>query len=277
MSCKALRKSVRFDQNEVFVIESNKNEMLWYSDEDIEAIRKYSKEMSLLIRRRSKVEGRCCVNELCKKIFAKNNNIDGDDQECNDDDDGTTTISSSSSSHSCLVQDLASWCKHEDGRRGLERFASKEYNLRRRRNINHHRSSILMEQERQKKMRSSLLNKEEENTEWKIAKISQELSKGFLMFANCIAKADEVEARSILSTLQLPVTTGVVGSKDKNIIEQHQKKQQQKQQQQRKEFRTKLAKIPSCPTILTRRLLLDSKHQSFSLSMAKISIVNAAA
>lgn len=45
---------------------------------------------------------------------------------------------------------LRKWCAQDDGRRGLERFASKDYCCFRRRDINHTRSAVIAEQRKQK-------------------------------------------------------------------------------------------------------------------------------
>jgi hypothetical protein len=47
-------------------------------------------------------------------------------------------------------QDLAVWCSHDDGRRGLERFASKLYNSFRYRDVTNTRMSVIGEQSRQR-------------------------------------------------------------------------------------------------------------------------------
>jgi hypothetical protein len=47
-------------------------------------------------------------------------------------------------------QDLANWCSHEDGRRGLERFSSKVYHAFRRKDVVETRKAVIEEQDRQR-------------------------------------------------------------------------------------------------------------------------------
>jgi hypothetical protein len=84
-------------------------------------------------------------------------------------------------------QDLTKWCAHDDGRRGLERFASRDYNVLRRNDITNTRSSVLNEQYIQREQGAACQEK--------IAKAAREASRRARTFARFIAVADANEAK----------------------------------------------------------------------------------
>ena len=85
-------------------------------------------------------------------------------------------------------QDLSSWCSRDDGRRGLERFASKVYASFRRRDVANTRASVLSEQARQR-------CEQIDDTE-AIAQKSREASKRARSFALFFGGADSSQVNS---------------------------------------------------------------------------------
>merc|ERR1712032_1076272 len=82
-------------------------------------------------------------------------------------------------------EDLQQWCAHDDGRRGLEKYASKEYAIGRHRDLCHCRISVLKEQgiQREKKIVDVEL----------LAESSRKLSRVARTFALFMGEADSYE------------------------------------------------------------------------------------
>jgi hypothetical protein len=79
-------------------------------------------------------------------------------------------------------QDLREWCAYNDGRRGLERFTSREYCYTRRADVVKTREAVLAEQDRQ-------IESGERDDEL-IAKASREITRRARTFALFVAEAD---------------------------------------------------------------------------------------
>lgn len=107
----------------------------WWSQEDLENIKRNAKEMSLKLRKLAKEKG-CYVETAHKKTSLM---LTNSFQEL---------VKMSASSPD---QDLRHWCARSDGRRGLERFASKEYGNTRKTDVIGTRNAIFHEQEKQRK------------------------------------------------------------------------------------------------------------------------------
>jgi len=84
------------------------------------------------------------------------------------------------------AEDLQAWCTSDDGRRGLERFAFKEYGMRRKDEVAATRDSVLREQRRQRDQ----LDFDEEA----IAQASRFTTRRARTFAHFLAVADGVAA-----------------------------------------------------------------------------------
>jgi hypothetical protein len=86
-------------------------------------------------------------------------------------------------------KDLQGWCSFDDGRRGLERFASKDYSCLRRQDITNTRESVMEEQQRQKETR-----KRDPEV---IARVARETSRRARTFALFFGEADAIERLAI--------------------------------------------------------------------------------
>lgn len=84
-------------------------------------------------------------------------------------------------------QDLQQWCSNDDGRRGLERFSSRDYCCLRRRDIMGTRKAVLTEQ----KLQSQTRVRDEEA----IARLSREASRRERTFSAYLAEADAKQLR----------------------------------------------------------------------------------
>lgn len=83
-------------------------------------------------------------------------------------------------------QDLSLWCSQTDGRRGLERFSSRDYHILRKRDIISTRMAVLGEQARQRQQKPSIVDFDVEA----IATASRELSRRARTFSLFMAAAD---------------------------------------------------------------------------------------
>jgi hypothetical protein len=86
-------------------------------------------------------------------------------------------------------KDLQAWCSFDDGRRGLERFSSKDYSCLRRQDIINTRESVLGEQQRQKET----MRYDPEV----IARVARETSRRARTFALFFGEADAREKLAI--------------------------------------------------------------------------------
>jgi hypothetical protein len=86
-------------------------------------------------------------------------------------------------------KDLQGWCRFEDGRRGLERFASKDYSCLRRQDIGNTRESVMGEQQRQKES----MTRDPEA----IARVARETSRRARTFALFFGEADARERLAV--------------------------------------------------------------------------------
>ena len=93
-------------------------------------------------------------------------------------------------------QDLRHWCAHNDGRRGLERFASREYCCLRRADITKTREVALAEQRRQRECGQF--------DEELLAKLSREASRRARTFALFVGEADSKQTRPLENARKAP-------------------------------------------------------------------------
>lgn len=138
----------------------------WFGMDDLGNIKQAAKEMSITIRKRSKASD-CFLTMAHRKtslILAAN------------------FKSLMRLTPSTPDKDLQGWCACEDGRRGLERFASKDYSILRRQDIIKTRETVLTEQQRQ---RESGMHDPEA-----IAKLSREASRRARTFSLFFGEAD---------------------------------------------------------------------------------------
>jgi hypothetical protein len=141
----------------------------WFGMDELGDIKQAAKDMSIVIRRKSK-EQHCFLTMAHRKtslILAA---------------DFKALIRLPTSTPD---SDLQGWCAYADGRRGLERFASKDYSLLRRKDIIKTRKTVLAEQEKQKKAE----NQDPET----IAKLARESSRRARTFALFFGAADRKE------------------------------------------------------------------------------------
>jgi hypothetical protein len=137
------KRRVRFDRDK----EMMNPEAGYYTDEDIRIrwwgfdelgdIKQRAKETSIVLRKVASAGNDCSLTMAHRKtslILAS---------------DFKALIRLSPSTPD---KDLQEWCSFDDGRRGLERFASKDYSCLRRQDINNTRESVLDEQQRQKEI-----------------------------------------------------------------------------------------------------------------------------
>ena len=106
----------------------------WWTQNDLDEIKRRAKDLSIRLRQQAKQKG--CYIELAHKktsLMLTNNFPE------------LVKLSPSSPD-----QDLKHWCARSDGRRGLERFASREYGLCRKDDVLDARDAVLQEQERQR-------------------------------------------------------------------------------------------------------------------------------
>lgn len=143
----------------------------WWTQDGLDQIKQAAKEMSLHLRRISKEKG-CYVETAHKKtsLMLANNFKE------------LVKLSASSPD-----QDLRHWCARNDGRRGLERFACKEYCNSRKDDVIGARNMVFQEQKRQ---RTERVYKPDI-----IAKVSKEKTRRARTFALFLGEADALVAR----------------------------------------------------------------------------------
>lgn len=134
----AQRKRVVFN-NKIRIVEnpgfltSNEIERVWWSGDELQSIKKRAKQMCCRLRKRLEPEV-CPVSDAYQK---------------------TKMVLNSDTKHPalCLANglggDLYQWCTSMDGRRGLERFASREFAALRRKDVIDTRSAVMQEQKQQ--------------------------------------------------------------------------------------------------------------------------------
>jgi hypothetical protein len=142
----------------------------WWAAADLQDIRKRAKAISTMLRQNAKVED-CDLTMAHRK----------------------TTLSLARDYQSLVKlspstpdQDLAMWCSSDDGRRGLERFASKVYGSFRRHDVSNTRTAVIREQARQKF--EGMSNPDA------IAQLAQDASRRARTFAHFFGGADASQA-----------------------------------------------------------------------------------
>lgn len=154
------------NEGEAEAMSYDEMEARWWTQDDLEDIKQAAKALSLQLRRNAKDKG-CYVESAHKKtsLMLANNFKE------------LVKLSTSSPD-----QDLRHWCARNDGRRGLERFASKEYGRSRKDDVIYTRNTVFEEQSRQR---------ENKNFDAElIAKVSKEKSRRARTFALFMGEAD---------------------------------------------------------------------------------------
>ena len=184
------------------VITVEEMEIRWWSQDDLDNIKKAAKEMSLKLRKLAKEKG-CYVEVAHKKTTLM---LTNSFQEL---------VKMSASSPD---QDLRHWCVRSDGRRGLERFACKEYGNTRKDDVIGTRMAVFQEQDKQRKARKYIPEA--------MAKVSKAHSRRSRTFSLFMGEADAQTA-----TRNLERTTS--SSSSKRVKSSQQSPNQPKQKQQR--------------------------------------------
>lgn len=108
----------------------------WYGQDDLHQIKQRAKEDSIELRKATKGQDTClCVAHRKTSLMLKS--------------DFKSLIKLSPTTPD---QDLSEWCSYDDGRRGLERFASRDYAALRRKDICNTRTSVMEEYARQREL-----------------------------------------------------------------------------------------------------------------------------
>jgi hypothetical protein len=138
----------------------------WFTMHELQQIKHQAKEYSITIRQSSTNQDTClCVAHRKTSLMLKS--------------DFKSLVKLSATTPD---QDLSEWCSYEDGRRGLERFSSRDYAAFRRSDINLTRSAVIEEFARQRNM---LLFDEEA-----VANLARDASRRSRTFARFFAEAD---------------------------------------------------------------------------------------
>lgn len=143
----------------------------WYNKEDLNALRSEAKEVSKDLLEQGKT-GECRLSTAHHKISLMLKK------------DLQRLIRLSPTTPD---QDLRRWCATTDGRRGLERFSSRDYGLLRRKDITSSRKAVFEEQTRQRE--SGIVDPEE------IARLCRLYSRRPRTVAIFFGEADAVTAR----------------------------------------------------------------------------------
>lgn len=176
----------------------------YYTDDDIEIkwwhgdvlceIKQAAKNHSLRIRKQSKTSA-CCLTMAHLKIVMM---LTGD------------FLSLVKLTESTPDQDLQYWCAYSDGRRGLERFASKDYSGVRRKDVQNVQMSVLEEQYKQQRW-----NRYDDEA---IARVSLEGSRRARTFAHFIAEADAKQAQILYPFFNCPESPTISTKPDKLYV-----------------------------------------------------------
>ena len=169
------RRNVNFGGSSVIndcqrvLVDADETHIRWWTQEDLEQIKQAAKEMSLRLRRQAQERG-CVVETAHKKTtLMLTNNF----QEL-------VKLSPSSPD-----QDLLHWCARSDGRRGLERFASREYGAKRKDDVLNTRTAVFQEQDRLRAIGTNAAVEPEA-----LAKVSREKSRRARTFSLFMGEAD---------------------------------------------------------------------------------------
>lgn len=153
----------------------------WYTMDELQQIKQQAKDFSNSIRQTSSSEDTClCTAHRKTSLMLKS--------------DFKSLVKLSQTTPD---QDLSEWCSYEDGRRGLERFSSRDYAAFRRSDINLTRTSVIEEFERQ---RSMLFFDEEA-----VANHAREASRRARTFARFFAEADAGASRKTQQQYLSPI------------------------------------------------------------------------
>lgn len=145
----------------------------WWAPNDLEDIKRRAKEMSIRLRQQAKQKGDYIEVAHKKTSLMLTNNF-------------AELVKLSPTSPD---QDLVHWCVRSDGRRGLERFASREYGNSRKEDVLEARDAVFQEQQRQRKAKAC--------SDELMAKVSKERSRRSRTFSLFMGEADaQAAARS---------------------------------------------------------------------------------
>ena len=153
----------------------------WWTPDDLDEIKRRAKEMSIRLRQQAKEKG-CYIGMAHKKtsLMLTNNFPE------------LVKLSPSSPD-----QDLRHWCARSDGRRGLERFASREYGICRKDDVLDARDAVFQEQERQRS--SSEPSSKVPLDPEAMAKVSKEKSRRSRTFSLFMGEADAQAAARMVA------------------------------------------------------------------------------
>lgn len=143
----------------------------WYTMDELQQIKQQAKEYSNTIRQSSSSEDTClCTAHRKTSLMLKS--------------DFKSLVKLSQTTPD---QDLSEWCSYDDGRRGLERFSSRDYAAFRRSDINMTRTAVIEEFTRQQTM---VFFDDEA-----VANIARDASRRARTFARFFAAADAGASR----------------------------------------------------------------------------------
>jgi hypothetical protein len=145
----------------------------WFSSDELLQIKSRAKGFSTILRRSKRVEETCLTMAHRKTSLMLKS-------------DYKALVKLSPSTPD---QDLHQWCSHNDGRRGLERFSSRDYCCFRRKDVIATRTMVLEEQARQ--------HCQGHFNEEMLANVSREASRRARSFALFFGEADSLEAREV--------------------------------------------------------------------------------
>lgn len=168
---------IRIVENPGFLT-NNEIERVWWTGEELLSIKKRAKQMCSRLRKKQEVDEVCPISDAYQK---------------------TKMVLNSDAKHPalCLAEDLDSelyhWCAATDGRRGLERFASREFAALRRKDVIDTRSAVMQEQARQLQ-----IGEKDEEALAGVAKLTSKTARVFAAFlgeadANASLTSEEME------------------------------------------------------------------------------------
>lgn len=195
------------------VITEEEMQIRWWSQDDLEMIKKCAKEMSLKLRKLAKERG-CYVETAHKKTSLM---LTNSFQEL---------VKMTPSSPD---QDLRHWCARSDGRRGLERFACRDFGNSRKEDVLGTRKAVFDEQDRQR--RKQTYNPDN------IAKVCKAHSRRSRTFSLFMGEADAQSANDLSSAASTSSRsrTSVQRTSSKRVqASRSPSRQQPKQKQQRR-------------------------------------------
>lgn len=171
------RRRVRFNKRMKFIraeegcFADDEDNIRWWTKAELEEIRQGAKDLSTSVRR-TPGEGDDLTMAHHKTTLVLKTDFRG-----------LARLSEGTPDH-----DLRKWCANDDGRRGLERYSSRDYSCFRRKDINSTRDNVLAEQ---KKQRSYGVVDERI-----LSRVARDASRRARTFAHYFGEADAKQARA---------------------------------------------------------------------------------